>query len=125
MFTVDLTQLTFTDDKTADADLTVTYEFVNDDTSDEPIEAEVENENQVAYKITEVGNYTFTVTVTDEAGNAATREFSFEVTEETYDATITYRVIGTVLIVISVLLLAGVIIYFIVSKVKLDKELKK
>ena len=125
LFTVDLTQLTFTDDKTADADLTVTYEFVNDDTSDEPIEAEVENENQVAYKITEVGNYTFTVTVTDEAGNAATREFSFEVTEETYDPTITYRVIGTVLIVISVLLLAGVIIYFIVSKVKLDKELKK
>lgn len=125
LFIVDLTQLTWSDDKTLKEDLTVTYEFVNDDTSDEPIEAEVENENQLAYLIEEVGNYTFTITVTDEAGNATSREFSFEVTEETYDATITYRIIGTVLIVISVLLLAGVIIYFVVSKVKLDKELKK
>ena len=125
LFTVDLTKLTFSDDKTAEADLVVTYEFVNDDTDDEPIEAEIENENQLAYKIESVGNYTLTVTVTDEAGNSISRDFSFEVTEATSDATLTYRVIGTVLIVISVLLLAGVIIYFVVSKVKLDKELKK
>lgn len=82
-------------------------------------------DNEASYEITTVGNYTFSVTVSDETGNFTTREFTFEVTESDVDSTLAYKVIGTVLIVISVLVLAGVIIYFIVSKVKLDKELKK
>ena len=126
LFTVNLKDLTFSDDRTDDqTKLTVEYKFVNEETAEEEIEAEIEDEDTIAYKITEVGTYTFSVTVTDEAGNYTTREFTFEVTEETHDPTFTYQVVGTILIVVSVLLLAGVIIYFIVSKVKLDKELKK
>lgn len=124
-FVIDLSKLNISDDKTLKEDLKITYELVNDSTEDTIMEPVDETENSLTYNIEEVGNYTFSVTVTDEAQNSITREFKFEVTEETQDPTITYKVIGTVLIVISVLLLAGVIIYFIVSKVKLDKELKK
>ena len=110
---------------TEEQDLTVSYSFSNDATSDEDIEPEYETDTEIAYEITETGTYTFTVTVTDESGNFTPREFTFEVTDEEVDPTLTYQIIGTVLIVISVLVLAGVIIYFVVSKVKLDKELKK
>ena len=126
LFKVDLTKLSFSDDSTDDSSrLTVSYSFSNDETTDEDIEAEYQTDEEIAYEITETGTYTFSVTVTDESGNFTTREFTFEVTDEEVDPTLTYQIIGTVLIVISVLVLAGVIIYFVVSKVKLDKELKK
>ena len=126
LFKVDLTKLSFSDDSTDDSSrLTVSYSFSNDETSDEEIEAEYQTAEEIAYEITETGTYTFTVTVTDESGNFTPREFTFTVTDEEVDPTLTYQIIGTVLIVISVLVLAGVIIYFVVSKVKLDKELKK
>lgn len=72
-----------------------------------------------------VGTYRLTIEIEDAVGLVTPEEFEFEVTTETRDSTDTYRIVGTVLIVVSVLVLAGVIIYFIVSKVKLDKELKK
>ncbi len=126
LFKVDLTKLSFSDDSTDDPSrLTVSYSFSNDETTDEDIEAEYQTDEEIAYEITETGTYTFTVTVTDESGNFTPREFTFTVTDEEVDPTLTYQIIGTVLIVISVLVLAGVIIYFVVSKVKLDKELKK
>ncbi len=126
LFKVDLTKLSFSDDSTDDSSrLTVSYSFSNDETTDEDIEAEYQTDEEIAYEITETGTYTFTVTVTDESGNFTPREFTFTVTDEEIDPTLTYQIIGTVLIVISVLVLAGVIIYFVVSKVKLDKELKK
>ncbi len=86
---------------------------------------ELSKDDQLFFNIDEVGTYSLVVEVTDAVGNKSSQTFSFEVTAETRDGTTTYQVIGTVLIVISVLILAGVIIYFIVSKVKLDKELKK
>ena len=125
LFKVDLTKLSFGDNSTSPEDLTVTYNFINEATTDVDIEPEYQTETEIAYEITAVGTYTFTVTVTDEQGNFTPREFTFEVTNEASDPTLTRQIIGTVLIVISVLVLAGVIIYFVVSKVKLDKELKK
>ena len=124
IFKVDLSKLTYKDNVTSADELDLSFKLINNDTEEE-IDALTTTENEVSYEITTVGNYTFSVTVTDETGNFTTREFKFEVTESDVDSTLAYKVIGTVLIVISVLVLAGVIIYFIVSKVKLDKELKK
>lgn len=92
----------------------------------ETIDATEESEGLVYYfPLDSVGQYTLTIEVQDAVGNTARQTFNFEVVSRTADTTMTYQIIGTVLIVISVLVLAGVIIYFIVSKVKLDKELKK
>ena len=129
LFTINLEYLDFEDPGTDKNDLKVEYSLVNKDTTDEEEgtitpETEVEGKS-ITYRITETGTYTFTVTVTDPSGNFYPREFEFTVTDEAPDATMVYQIVGTVLIVISVLVLAGVIIYFVVSKVKLDKELKK
>ena len=72
-----------------------------------------------------IGNYTLTVTVEDKVGNTAKETFNFEVTAKNRNTTPVYQIVGIILIVISVLVLVGVVVYFIVSKVKLDKELKK
>lgn len=77
------------------------------------------------YNLDDAGTYTLTFTVEDAVGNKTTKEFTFEVGAKTQDTTTVYKTVGTILIVVSVLVLAGVIVYFIVSKVKLDKELKK
>lgn len=79
----------------------------------------------IVFNLDEVGSYTLTVKASDKPGNTTTKTMNFDVTAKSQDATMTYKVVGTVLIVVSVIVLAGVIIYFIVSKVKLDKELKK
>lgn len=90
-------------------------------------EIEMETDG-VIYSVTldEVGSYRLTIEIKDAVGNVSDADpFDFEVTARSKDPTRTYQIIGTILIVISVLVLVGVIIYFIVSKVKLDKELKK
>ncbi len=79
----------------------------------------------VSFKLDQVGTYELKIEATDTHGNVGTWTKRITVSAKAQDATTTYRVIGTVLIVVSVVVLAGVVIYFIVSKVKLDKELKK
>ena len=73
----------------------------------------------------EVGTYTIYLEVTDAVGNKGTKSLTVTFSARAQDRVMTYQVVGTILIVVSVVVLAGVIIYFIVSKVKLDKELKK
>lgn len=76
------------------------------------------------HKFESAGNYTLTITVEDEAGISGSSSVSFTVsTEDTEPINVT-EVLGGVLIGLSVALLAGVVIYFIVSKVKLDKKEK-
>ncbi len=94
--------------------------------SGEEIEAdESSNDDYLYFYIDTVDTYTLTFTITDAVGWTTTSSTTFEVTSETQEASMVYQIVGTILIVVSVLVLAGVIIYFIVSKVKLDKELKK
>lgn len=73
----------------------------------------------------QAGSYTITVTVTRDDGPTTTETFKFDVTTESQSNTEVYQIVGIILIVLSVLVLVGVIVYFVVSKVKLDKELKK
>ena len=82
--------------------------------------------NKITFeKFENVGSYTLTIEVEDMVGWKGTKTESLEVSENPSNAVSTYKVVGTILIVVSVMILAGVIVYFVVSKVKLDKELKK
>ena len=82
--------------------------------------------NKITFeKFENVGSYTLTIEVEDMVGWKGTKTESIEVSETSSNAISTYKVVGTILIVVSVMILAGVIVYFVVSKVKLDKELKK
>ncbi len=76
------------------------------------------------YKLSEVGSYKIVIEVKDEAYNAETKTIEFEVKEATAEPNVVSTVVGIVLTVVAVLVLGGVITYFVVSKVKLDKELK-
>ena len=77
------------------------------------------------YNIKKAGEYTVTLKITDAAGNVSetvTRKFTVNANEN--NGMEKNEVIGTILIVVSVLVLAGVIVYFIVSKKKTDKKPK-
>jgi len=75
-------------------------------------------------KLESAGSYTLTISIKDKAGNETSQSVSFEVsTDESKDINVK-EVMGGVMIGISVALLAGVVIYFTVSKVKLDKKEK-
>ncbi len=137
LFRIDLTKIRIDNGNGAktpaeieDENVIVKYELVNNgttsgDDNDGVIDLVSESENELVYEITEVGEYTFTITVQDEHNNVETREFTFSIHEEETDPNAVYQIVGIILIVISVLVLVGVIVYFVVSKVKLDKELKK
>ena len=77
------------------------------------------------FTLENAGSYELTFYVKDEAdnkSNVVTKTFEIEEQgSETVDST---KVVGTILIVISVVVLAGVVVYFIVSKRKMDKLYK-
>lgn len=103
---------------------TITVSLVNTATS-KAVEFTELNKVYTFDEFDEVGTYTLTITVEDAAGNSTPKDFTITVAAESKDATNVYKIVGTILIVVSVLVLVGVIVYFVVSKVKLDKELKK
>ena len=81
-------------------------------------EIESTTEGRYIYNINEVGTYTVTFSLSDPAGNVREVSRTFTVTEDSTTPMTQEEIIGTVLIVVSVLVLAGVVIYFIVSKKK-------
>ena len=125
--TIDLSEIRVTDNNALpDGTLpTVTLTSNNGSTTTTIEEDESSTDTVKVYNLDEIGTYTLTFTVEDAVGQETTETITFEVSERTTDTTMIYQIVGTVLIVVAVLVLAGVIIYFIVSKVKLDKEMKK
>lgn len=129
---INMAGMTVTDNITKDEALlksTITIELENTDT-DESWDLENEGNAEAGeyiftHTLESAGDYTMTITITDEAGNKATRTVSFTVSTESSDPVNVTEVLGGVLIVVSVVALAGVVIYFIVSKVKLDKKEKR
>lgn len=77
-----------------------------------------------SYDLEKKGTYTLSFAVTDEAGNTTTKYKEIEVGSQEASTVDAKEVIGGVLIGLSVALLAGVVIYFVVSKKKLDKKEK-
>lgn len=67
------------------------------------------------WNLSESGNYTLTITLTDEAGKTTTKEFTIESKADESKENKVTEVVGVILIVLSLAILAGVIIYFVVS----------
>ena len=87
------------------------------------IHADADN-GKYEYDIETAGEYTVTFSIEDENGNVGTYERTFTVNAPSNEGLSQTEVIGTVLIVVAVLVLGGVIVYFVVSKKKLDRMYK-
>ncbi|MBQ8444492.1 MAG: hypothetical protein IJX25_03980 [Clostridia bacterium] len=112
--------------KVADLLEKMTVKIKYEDNSYETLDNEAEEDGyyDYSYELTQKGTYTLSITITDEAGNSVTKTKEFEVGAEEGSSVNATEVMGGVLIGLSVALLAGVVIYFVVSKKKLDKKEK-
>lgn len=77
------------------------------------------------FTIKTAGEYKVTIEAKDTAGKTATEELTFIVAADNNTGMTAEEVLGTILIIISLLLLGGVITYFVVSKKKLENKYKK
>lgn len=79
------------------------------------------------YELSEAGTYTVKFTLTDEAGNVTNVERSFVVVAEGADKEFPTEVVGIILLVLAILILGGVVAYFIITrkKVKSPEQIKK
>ena len=79
------------------------------------------------YTFDKIGDYKFTVKLTDKAGNTTGNEHSYKITVNEKEETVNpiNNTTGTILIVTSVVVLGGVVIYFVVSGRKMSASTKK
>lgn len=70
------------------------------------------------WDLTDTGTYSLQITITDEADNSKTYKYSIEVPADDAETKTISPVVGTILIVVSVVILAGVVVYFVVSSRK-------
>lgn len=121
--------LQVSDNVTTDTDYLLSHMQVtltNNDT-DETWTLEDQGDGEVIsyeHTLEEAGEYTLTVTITDEANNKQSKSVSFTVSADETTPVSVQEILGGVLIGLSVAVLAGVVVYFVVSKVKLDKKEK-
>jgi len=77
------------------------------------------------FNLSSAGTYELILTVKDAAGWKAEKKIEFTIGGTDTTPTVSYQTIGTILIVVSAVILAGVVVYFVVSKVKNDKKEKR
>lgn len=88
-------------------------------------QSDVEGQYAYSYTIEEEGTYQISISVRDAAGNTSqTSTFTFTVGGESTDPVNVTEIVGKVLIGVAAVILAGVVVYFIVSKVKESKGKK-
>ena len=86
----------------------------------------VKNGDEYEWKFTKSGNYTLKFTVKDKVGNSQTYSYTINVPAAEAEENKVSPVLGTVLVVLSVVVLSGVVIYFVASsKKKSTKGSKK
>ena len=127
---LDMAGLTVSDNVTTDTDTllsTMTVTLKNKDTDQSWTLENNGTDGRYSYEhaLDVAGDYTLTIAITDQAGNKTTKEVSFTVATESSKALDAKDVLGGVLIGVSVAILVGVVAYFVVSKVKLDKKEKR
>ena len=103
---------------------------VKNTTTGEEISNKFTNSTRVEgyeYNLSEVGTYQVTFTLTDDAGNVTTLVKEFAVTGEGTGKEFPTEVVGIILLVLAILILGGVVAYFIITrkKVKSPEQIKK
>ena len=117
-WTLDLSKLVVADN-VSEADFlndNVTIKLVKPDGTTQV--SNIGNDKSYKWKFEETGDYTLTITVKDEAGMSNPYKFKISVPKDTVESDKVDSVVGTVLVVVSVVILAGVVIYFVVSSRK-------
>ena len=76
------------------------------------------------YELENPGKYTLTISIDDDADLTGQKVFNYTVTAASEDAGISDDVLGSILIIASLLLLGGVIVYFIVTDKRAPKNKK-
>ncbi len=66
-----------------------------------------------AYKFTKTGNYTVEYVVYDKVGNSSITSYTINVSAAKVNNPVSTKIISTILIIVGVLLIAGVILYFV------------
>jgi|AntRauTorcE11897_2_1112592.scaffolds.fasta_scaffold00001_10 hypothetical protein len=74
------------------------------------------DEDSYSYNLNQSGDYTITYTARDDAGNERVETVVFQVVAEEMDPTIVTQTLGIILIIGALLVLAGVVIYFVRSR---------
>jgi len=125
---LDVESITLSDNKDGSIDIddylsgTATKKFTITLTDPDGNEVSELEDYDYQYELSEAGTYKLVYSLTDEAGNTTTKTYYIEVSAESSSVTLSQEVWGTVLIVISVALLAGVVIYFVVTRNKKSKR---
>ena len=86
---------------------------------------EADEDTSYVFTLTEAGEYTITITAEDKAGNTRTETYKLDLSAEDNGATTTTEVLGTILLVIAILVLIGVVWYFVKPAPKAKKDNKK
>jgi|LGOV01.1.fsa_nt_gb hypothetical protein len=125
--TLDMTTITVTDTKDGDIeldDITANGEskFITILTAPNGSVVNPITSGEYDFDLTESGDYTLTYTARDEAGNIKVETTVFQVVADELDVTSVTQTWGTILIVISLIVLAGVVFYFIRSRELVDDE---
>ena len=86
---------------------------------------EADEDTSYVFTLTEAGEYTITITAEDKAGNTRTETYKLDLSAEDNGASTTTEVLGTILLVIAILVLIGVVWYFVKPAPKAKKDNKK
>ena len=78
--------------------------------------------NAYKFKLDNAGTYTLKVTVKDAVGLETTTTKTFEVSTEGKKAGVSTKTVGIILIVLACLVLAGVVAYFVISRIRMNKK---
>ena len=84
-----------------------------------------DEDTNYVYTLTEAGEYTITITAEDRAGNTRTETYTLDLAADDNNASTTTEVLGTILLVIAILVLIGVVWYFVKPAPKSKKDKKK
>lgn len=86
---------------------------------------QADEDTKYVYTLSEAGKYTVTITAKDKAANETVKTYTVDVSAEETKASTTTEVFGTVLLVLSILVLLGVVFYFVKPAPKSKKDKKK